>query len=138
MIKIVDSDGNDNILISDNSHSDLLEASEYELNDVRQKFPGLLGETELQDRPGGRDLAVQVWLFASDSASMNASIQTTNELLNKLTGTLVMSGNLSGSWKNITFKGFTKTNQGIRRDAAANRVYCQGVLKFRQHTQDVT
>jgi hypothetical protein len=133
MIKIVTSSGEEVTLLATDNHGDLIDSSEFDLNDVRQKFPGLNGEVELQDRPGGRDLAIEVTLFAGTSAGMNASIIANNRQINELQGTLSMTGNLVGEWENITFKGFTKTAPGIRRDVAGNRFFCEGMLRFRQH-----
>lgn len=124
------------VLLSGNTHGDIVEATEYELSDIRQKFPGLQGEAELSDQTGGRDLVCDVTLIAADSSTLNATITANNQKLNSLRGTLVMSGNLSGSYGNVTFKGFSKNRDGIRRDAAQGRVYVRGVFRFRQHLQD--
>lgn len=136
MIKIVAPDTTEYTLMSGDTHGDIIEESAFEHDDVRQKFPGVQGEAELPDRTGGRDLVCEVTITAADSATLNSNITTNNQYLNSVRGTLVVSGGISASYGNVTFKGFVKNREGILRDVSQSRVYCRGILRFRQHLQD--
>lgn len=117
------------------THQDVVPSGAHEVRDVRAKFIGVIGESELRGEPGGRDLQCNMTLrgYATTQALIN-DFNTINSKINQLTGTLTATGNLAQSYADCSFKGATRSR--IIHNAIDDTYQCDIVLTWRQLKKD--
>ncbi len=123
-------------LFSGDTHNDILPSGPFALSDSRAKFFGVIGEAEIQDQPGGRDLScLTVFRSYATAQALKAAVDAVHALANQLTGTLTSDGNLAQSFANCTFKGAARSR--IIFDAVTATYRAEVIYFWRQHKKDV-
>ena len=117
------------------THGDIVPESEFQLSDVVGQFMGVEGESEIKDKPKGRDLncRMTLWGFSTEQALLNG-FNTINSKANKLTGTITVTGNSAATFGNCSFKGATR--EPVRRNAVNNQYFTKIFLHWRQLKRD--
>eukprot|EP00913_Durusdinium_trenchii_P028459 g26687.t1 len=123
--------------LGNTTHGDVVPAGPFELSDVRTKFFGVIGESEIRGEPGGRDLTCRMTLrgYASETALIAAFNEIASKA-NQLTGTLTVTGNLAKTFGNCTFKGVAKSR--TIRNAVDDTYLSEIALTWRQLTKDAS
>jgi hypothetical protein len=89
---------------------------------TRSKFFGVLGESEIHGRGGGREIEIPIYMFdhyASAQAVMDRIAQLEAQASLGLHGTLTMSGAVPRTYQDVTFEGFEEDPAiGILEDVA--------------------
>jgi hypothetical protein len=108
---------------------------------VRTHYPGVNGETEIRLGKGGRAIRYPVWLYGAQFTTANALTAYLARLDERVQshGDLRETGNITRTFRNVTFEGCVPLTQPIRDDArtmvpGATTYHCQAVLTFYQLT----
>ena len=117
------------------THDDIVPDGAHQLNDVVMQPIGVNGESEITDRPKGRDLSCRMTLWGYGSEQeLITDFNTINSKANKLTGTITVTGNSAATFKNCSFKGATR--EAIRRNAVNDNYWVNIFLRWRQLKRD--
>lgn len=107
-------------------HSTVGLASEVDLPIVTQQFMGVRGESHLIGERGGRLLSCEITLEYSTEANLYAGLQTLDDKIGKLTGTLAVVGSSTYTFEQCTFLPYQilpidQQGNTIFKDASGNQ-----------------